>query len=199
VARLLLLVLLVAVGGLLALSYQRGEAAEDELAAVAGEIAGRAVRVECQGVVGAALDVTSEAGTVQFDAHGRPSDTAELKRGVCTSLRRFRHDVGRAEFECVVRGAPCPGDVLRSVWAVHTLAHEAWHLAGETNEAITECRALQTTAWTASQLGATPDKAQAVARYVARHMYPSVPADYRSPHCRDGGALDLRPSSPIWP
>jgi hypothetical protein len=197
--RVLLFVLLAAVGGLLALSYQRGEAAEDKLAAVAGGIAGRVVHVECQGFVGAALDVTSEAGTVQFDAHGKPSDTTELKRGVCTSLRRFRHDVGREEFACIFRGAPCPEDVMRSVWAVHTLAHEAWHLAGETNEAITECKALQTTAWTASQLGATPGEAQAVARYVALHMYPNVPADYKSPHCRDGGALDFRPASPIWP
>jgi hypothetical protein len=191
--------MLLAVGGLLALSYQRGEAAEDELAAVAGEIAGRDVRVNCQGVVGAAIDVTSEAGAVQFDVDGRPSDTAELKRGVCTSLRRFARDVRRPEFECVRRGVPCSGDVMRSVWAVHTLAHEAWHLAGETSEAITECRALQTTAWTAVRLGATPADAQSVARYVARHMYPGVPAEYQSPHCRDGGALDLRPETTVWP
>ena len=197
--RVLLLILLVVVGGLLALSYQRGEAAEDRLAVIAGELAGRKVHVSCQGFVGATIDVSSEAGAVEFDAHGRPSDTTELKRGVCTSLRRFEHDVGRAEFACVLRGIPCPKDLMRSVWAVHTLAHEAWHLAGVTSEAITECRALQTTAWTAVQLGATRREAHAVARYVALYMYPSLPADYQSPHCRDGGDLDLRPQTTIWP
>ena len=198
-ARLLLTILLLAVGALLALSYQRGEAAEDELAAIAGEIAGRAVQVECQGLVGAAIDVSSEAGAVEFDAHGQPSDTAELKRGVCSSLRRFGRDVRRPEFACIRRGVPCPVDLMRSAWSVHTLAHEAWHLAGVTSEAVTECRALQTTAWTAEQLGATPTDAQLLAHYVAVHMYQSLPADYRSPHCRNGGALDLRPGTSLWP
>jgi hypothetical protein len=199
VIRLLLLVLLAAGAGLLLVSRHNAQAAEARFADVAAEIARRDVRVRCQGVIGEALDVGAEAGSVQFDAVGRPSDTAELKRGVCTSLRSFAGDVADPEFGCVVRDHRCPKDVLRSMWAVHTLAHEAWHLAGEKNEAVTECYALQTTAWASQRLGASPFEGQAIARYVTAHMYPDMPTAYRSADCRDGGPLDLRPASAVWP
>jgi hypothetical protein len=198
-ARVLLLVVVASLAGLFLFNRHRAEAAEARLAAVAGEVAGRPVRVHCQGALGAALDVSAEAGSVEFDASGRPSDTAELARGVCSSLHRFEHDAGGPAFACVLGGVPCPRDVTRSVWAVHTLAHEAWHLAGERDEGVTECRALQTTEWTALRLGATPVEAQALAVYVLRHLYPGLPAEYRPPACRDGGALDLRPETPAWP
>jgi len=197
--RVLLLVLLASVAGVLLFTRHRAEAAEARLATAASELAGRPVRVHCQGVVGAALDVSSEAGSVRFDPAGRPSDTTELKRGVCTSLLRFRADVGQAAFACVVGGVPCPREVTRTVWAVHTLAHEAWHLAGERDEAATECLALQTTAQAAFLLGATPVEAQALARYVFLHLYPSLPAEYVSPECRDGGPLDLHPETRLFP
>jgi hypothetical protein len=166
---------------------------------VAGEIARRDVKIHCQGVVGSALDVGAEAGSVQFDAAGQPSDTAELKRGVCSSLRSFVRDVAAPEFGCVLRDERCPERVLRTMWAVHTLTHEAWHLAGEQTEAVAECYALQTTAWTAARFGATPVQGQHIARYLIAHIYPQMPAAYRSPDCRDGGALDLRPESALWP
>jgi hypothetical protein len=197
--RILLLVVLAAGAAVLAVSHRNAEAAESRLAAVAGGIAQREVRIECQGAFGSALDVGSEAGSVEFDAFGRPSETAVLKRGVCTSLRRFARDASSTRFTCVLQDVRCPGETLRSVWAVHTLSHEAWHLAGEQSEAVTECYALQTTAWTAERLGAQPVVSDAIARYVAAHMFPELPIDYRSPACRDGGALDLRPASPLWP
>jgi hypothetical protein len=197
--RLLLLVVLAAGAAVLAVTHRNAEAAESRLASVAGEIARRDVKVHCQGAFGAALDIGSEAGSVEFDPSGRPSDTAVLKRGVCTSLRQFARDASSTRFTCVLQDVRCPDETLRSIWAVHTLAHEAWHLAGERSEAVTECYALQTTAWTAERLGAQPVEAEAIARYVAAHMYPELPADYRSPACRDGDALDLRPASTVWP
>jgi hypothetical protein len=197
--RILLLVVVVACAAALAVSRHNAQAAESQLAAVAGGIAKREVRIECQGALGSALDVSSEAGSVQFDAAGRPSDTAQLKRGVCTALRRFGRDAAGGRLACVLQDVRCPEETLHSIWAVHTLAHEAWHLAGEQSEAVTECYALQTTAWTAGRLSAQPVVGDAIARYVAVHMYPELPQDYRSPACRDGGALDLRPASPLWP
>lgn len=197
--RLLLLVVLAAGACLFLVSRHNAQAAEARFADVAAEIARRDVRVHCQGVIGDALDVGAEAGSVQFDAGGRPSDTAELKRGVCASLRSFSADVADPDFDCVTHDRRCTKHVLRTMWAVHTLVHEAWHLAGEKNEAITECYALQTTAWAAERLGASPLGGQAIARYVTVHMYPDMPAHYRSPDCRDGGPLDLRPDSVVWP
>lgn len=199
VIRVVLLMLLAAGGGLLLVSRHNAHAAEARFADVAAEIARRDVRIRCQGVIGDALDVGAEAGSVQFDTDGRPADTAELKRGVCTSLRSFAEDVADPEFGCVALDRRCPRPVLRSMWAVHTLAHEAWHLAGEQNEAVAECYALQTTAWASERLGASPVEGQAIARYVAAHMYPDMPAAYRSADCRDGGPLDLRPESAVWP
>ena len=48
--------------------------------------------------------------------------------------------------------------------AVDVLAHESWHLRGIIDEGETECRSLQTMAWTAQQLGATPAQGHAMAR-----------------------------------
>jgi hypothetical protein len=185
--------------GFLAVRHQQAEAAERRLATIAGEIAGRAVHVECQGALAALFDVTAEAGSVQFDAHGRPTDTARLKRRTCSDLARFRRDPHSAELACLWRGAPCPEEVIRTAWSVQALAHEAWHLAGELDEARTECFGIQTTARVAERLGAEPTHAQALAAYLYAHVYPRLPSNYRTGDCRDGGPLDLRPESAVWP
>jgi len=83
--------------------------------------------------------------------------------------------------------------------AVHTLAHETWHLHGVSSEALTECNALQTTARAAELFGADPTAAQATAEYVWRFMYPLEPDEYRLAACVNGGADDLRPADPVWP
>ncbi len=82
---------------------------------------------------------------------------------------------------------------------MHTLAHESWHLAGEQSESVAECHALQTTAFVAERLGASPDEAEASARAVLYQLYPQMPSEYQSNDCRDGGPLDLRPQSSLWP
>jgi hypothetical protein len=185
--------------GFAALRHHRAEAAENRLAAIASEIAGRDVNVRCQGAVAAAFDIGAEAGSVRFDAAGRPSDTADLKRGTCSALARFPRERLRPEFACLPRGLACPDDVIRSAWSVQALAHEAWHLAGELDEARTQCFGLQSTAYVAERLGADPTQAQALAAYVYVRLYPRMPADYLSGHCRDGGALDLHPETSVWP
>jgi hypothetical protein len=67
------------------------------------------------------------------------------------------------------------------------------------DEAVTECRSLQTMARTAERLGATPAQAHALAAYARDANYERMPDRYQSAECRDGGALDLRPDDPVWP
>jgi hypothetical protein len=172
---------------------------EHRLGAIASEIAGRHVGVHCQGVVGATLDVSGEAGSVMFGPNGRPADVTDLKRDVCKRLGRYPHEHGSAKFACTANGTRCGLDALKSLHALQTLAHESWHLAGERGEAVTECNALQTTAWVAEQLGATEAEGQAAARSVYQQLYPRMPTEYQSPECREGRALDRHPDSPVFP
>jgi hypothetical protein len=172
---------------------------EHRLGAIASEIAGRHVRVHCQGVVGAALDVTGEAGSVAFGPDGRSADVTDLEHDVCKRLGRYPHLHGGATFACTTNGRRCSLDALKSLHALQTLAHESWHLAGERDEAVTECNALQTTAWVAEQLGATAAEAQAAARTVYRQLYPHMPSEYQTSECREGEALDRHPESQVWP
>ena len=78
-----------------------------------------------------------------------------------------------------------------TVQAVHTLAHEAVHLAGVRNEAEAECYGLQTVDLVAVRLGADRDTARALADYALARLYPALPSHYRTDACRDGGSLDL--------
>jgi hypothetical protein len=181
--RLVLLVCVAVVLGVVFFKQQEARADEDRLGHVASEIARSDVRVRCQGAVGAELDVTWEDGSVWFDAAGKPADATDLKRHVCTTLAAFPD---RPDDEATVR-------------ALNTLAHESWHLAGVRNEAAAECYAIQTLEFTAERLGADAARARQLALAFVVTLYDRMPAAYRSEECRDGGELDLRPDSPVWP
>jgi hypothetical protein len=179
--------------------HERKSALENHLGTIATELGGRHVHVHCQSFAGNLLDVSSEAGSVQFDASGIPSDTTDLKRPICSALSRFPHDVKSPAYACVLANAECPQPIWEDVLAVHTLAHEVWHLHGYGNEAQVECYALQTTARAAELFGADPVAAQATANYAYTRFYPNEPDEYREPDCANGGPLDLRPTDPVWP
>src|SRR3954471_22622089 len=172
---------------------------ENRLGAIASEIARRPVHVHCQGAVGAALDVTGEAGTVWFDAGGNPADKTDLKHDICARLARYPDVHTHAGFPCVWRGTICPLDTVKTLHALHTLSHESWHLEGIESESTAECYALQTTALVAERLGASPEEAEASARVVATQIYPRMPSEYVTSDCRAGGPLDLHSDSPVWP
>jgi hypothetical protein len=150
---------------------------------IASELAHRPVSVHCQGIVSATVDVTAEAGTVQFDASGRPSDHTDLKRDVCASLARYPADRLTPSFACVAQNVRCNARIFADVQAVHVLAHESAHLGGQRSEALAECQALRTTAYVATRLGSDPTQATAVAQFVYRHLYPNLPDEYRSANC----------------
>jgi hypothetical protein len=83
--------------------------------------------------------------------------------------------------------------------AVHVLAHESMHLYGIRGEAVAECFGVQLDAYVASEFGAAPGFARAIAREYWRSYYSRLTDAYRSPDCRDGGPLDLFPDRPGWP
>ncbi|HUV48854.1 MAG TPA: hypothetical protein VMX11_07720 [Actinomycetes bacterium] len=159
---------------------------EAEFSAIATEIAGRDVRVECQRFTGALLDPTAEAGYVQFNADGSPTDTGRLERDACRDLRKYLH-------------GDKTSPTLQHVIAVQVLAHESFHLAGIRSEAETECAAIQRIDDVASTLGATPSQARALAERYYDEVYPRMPTAYRSSECKDKGELDASSDSPEWP
>jgi hypothetical protein len=180
-------VLLVAVAAL-GLAWWHGYHAEHMAEAaswsrIASELAHRPVSVHCQGIVSAVVDVSAEAGTVEFDPSGQPSNHTDLKRNVCTALARYPADRLSPAFACVAQNVPCSTRIFADVQAVHVLAHESAHLGGQASEAFAECQALHTTAYVAARLGSDPAQAAAVAQYAYRHVYPNLPDAYQASSC----------------
>jgi hypothetical protein len=193
----LIAVALVILGAVSALGFAHREQRvreQDKLAVVASDLAGRPVGVRCPGFLSSLVNVRTEGGTVQFDGNGRPADSTKLSPETCHLLR----NIDRFDFSCIARG-DCTFKQFKAAWAVHTLAHEAFHLRGIESEATTECYALQNTAFVAERIGIDDATAQRLQKWVYVRGYPNEPDDYRSDECRDGGRLDLRPASPFFP
>jgi hypothetical protein len=189
--------LLVVVGGLAALGFARHEERireQDELAAVASDLAGRKVAVRCPSFVASLVDTRGEAGRVQFDERGRPADHTELSPQTCKALRHL----DAVDFTCIYR-RDCGFKEFNAGWAAHTLAHESFHLRGFQDEGVTECFALQNTAFVAERLGVPTAQAQKLQSWLYATGYPNEPQDYRSAKCYDGGPLDLHPQQPEFP
>jgi len=190
-------VLLLIVGAVAALGFARREARIHEqstLGAIASELAGRKVAIRCPGFLSSLVDTGGEAGRVQFDAAGRPAGRADLSPDTCKALRHLDH----VDFSCIDTGT-CGFTQFDAAWAAHTLAHEAFHLRGIQDEGVTECYALQNTAFVAERLGVKPEQAKKLEAWIYARGYPNEPAEYRSAQCYDGGPLDLRPQLARFP
>lgn len=172
---------------------------ERDLGNIASEIAGRPVEIHCQGLPSAFVDISNRAGEVRFNDDGTPPDEATLKRDTCRDLKRFASVRVDPSFECVRRAAPCDRSVARVTSAIRVLAHEAWHLRGITDEAETECYALQTTGIAAQRMGSTAEEATAIMVWNTRYVYQSLPPQYRTSECRAGGRFDLKYGTSAWP
>ena len=193
----LLAALLLVVGALAAVGFARHEARireQDKLAVIASELAGRDVGVHCPSFLAALVDTHGEAGRVQFDASGRPADHTDLAPDTCKALRH----IDRVDFTCIAREA-CGFREFKAAWAAHTLAHESFHLRGFEDEGVTECYALQNTAFVAERLGVATPLARQVQAWVYEKGYPNEPSEYHSAQCYDGGPLDLRRETNTFP
>jgi hypothetical protein len=84
--------------------------------------------------------------------------------------------------------------------ALLTIGHEAFHIAGDLDEARVNCHGVQQISMIAQALGDTADDAEQVARYALEYIIPAQPRQYWLPaECHDGGALDLHLGSSVWP
>ena len=86
--------------------------------------------------------------------------------------------------------------------ALAVLAHEAWHLRGVQDEGTTECYALQSGVQVGRRLGLAEDTARQMMRQqLAENALRGAGSfEYVVPaECRDGGGLDLDPSSTTFP
>lgn len=185
------------VGALAALGFARHEdrvREQDQLAAIASDLAGRPVAVRCPSLLASLVDVRGEAGRVQFDETGRPGNHTDLSPQTCRALRHL----DGVDFTCIDKGN-CGFKEFNAGWAAHTLAHEAFHLRGFQDEAVTECYALQNTAFVVERLGVPTRRAKDIQAWLYKRGYPNEPTDYQSPQCHDGGPLDLRPQQTLFP
>ena len=173
---------------------------ERRLAVIASQIAGREVTVRCPGPIGRVFGKDLLEGSVRFDENGRPANDTQLRQTSCSELDALAEGRRAQELACTERaGILCGRHGKELAMAVDVITHESFHLQGIQDEARTECNALQTMAATAVQLGATPAQGAALARGQFAESYPHMPDQYRSEHCSDGGAFDLRPDDSRFP
>jgi hypothetical protein len=178
----------------------RAQAERDALAEIASAIAERPVSVHCPNALQRLTEVSPHDGSVPFSADGRPADYTDLSGTTCSRLAEFGDRARSGQLDCLaLQDARCAREVEQAAIAVNVLTHEAYHLAGHRSESAVQCYAMQRNAETARLLGASPEQAAGVARFVLEHVYPALPPDYRTSDCRDGGPYDLRPENSVWP
>jgi hypothetical protein len=105
------------------------------------------------------------------------------------------HDLYRLAFDGEVTGS-------RTGRAIAVLAHEAWHLRGEADEATTECYGLQSGVELGRRLGLDEDRARQLMRQqLTENALRGVGSiEYRvTSDCRNGGRLDLDPGETRFP
>lgn len=173
-------------------------AQEQQLASIAGVLAGHRVRMRCGKTSGPDLGFVAFSGS-------RPADYAIVSSNACTLLARFAARPGDSDARTCAQPTsddPCLRALLAATEALQTLAHESFHLWGARAEAKAECYGMQNIWFVASRLGASAAQAQALGAWYWRVLYPSRRTDaptYWSAECRNGGKLDLRPASALWP
>jgi hypothetical protein len=112
----------------------------------------------------------------------------ELRHDICGAIAQIRQH----------HQLHSPAALQAAAEAVKALAHEAFHIRGDSDEAVTECHAMQLVVATALRLRITPTLAHRFGRIVWLD-YHLMPANYRTSLCIDGGPFDLHPGSHVWP
>ena len=109
-----LLILIIPVMLFSAWQFVRREENENRLALVASEIALRDVDVSCPGFWTRLVEITPNAGWVDFDEHGRPGKETSLSATTCRGLERvWRRD--QTSFTCLIGGG-CDQNTVRAVY-----------------------------------------------------------------------------------
>jgi hypothetical protein len=173
---------------------------DHRLSAIAGEVAGRPVDVDCPGFVRGLIDISGNGGSVMFGPDGRPGSTTHLETSVCGDLAGYGKTRKRPDFACVYGSVPCSQRIERTVYAALILSHEAQHLRGIRDEGVAECYAIQMLPLIAERLGSPAKEANAIATHFLAVDQPLMYGEYVLPTgCVNGGSLDLDPASSSWP
>jgi hypothetical protein len=173
------------------------------LSDISGEVAGRQVTLHCE----KAAEWRLAESQTKVEGHllgyvfegGR---AVHLAPSLCYVLHRLRYLHWQPDMSCLSRAKdvdqpvcpPRPSELIRS--AV-TLAHEAYHVAGEENEQRAQCFGLQKTSQVAQRLGVLPTVADQMAWYA--WQFSEAPKSYASPQCKEGGELDIDKQSSVFP
>jgi hypothetical protein len=152
---------------------------EHRAAAVASVLAGRRVTVRCPGPFRRHFMYEINDGTVQFDAHGRPTDSTVLSASVCDGLKDALDRGPRLDLGCLAAAAGCDADRARVVRALVTLAHESMHLSGIANEGLAECQSNEHVVLVARRFGLTAAAAEDVRHWQRAVMDPQLPPSYQ--------------------
>ena len=178
------LLVLVPQGGWDGLDADDRTRTEERLSAEAGRIAGHEAVVHCD-ARGEAVGVVQHADGIA-EVGGR---NAYLTPDICYRLYRlaFKNDEGA--FSQTAR-------------AIAVLAHEAWHLRGESGEGVTNCYAFQSGVALGERLGLAEGTAARMMRQqlADNAVFARSAPEYLVPAaCRNGGRLDLDPGSSRFP
>ena len=97
---------------------------------------------------------------------------------------------------------PTEGEQMwRKAEAVAVLSHEAEHMRNglRASEAVTECQGMQRMRRLARLMGSSKDYADLLAERYWGDLYRFNLGNYKTADCHDGGTLDLRPGTDVWP
>jgi hypothetical protein len=138
----------------------------------------------CERLLRGTWSSQGRGGHVKWDQNG-PVGAAFLSSGTCAKVKAWQANPSGASLDEIV--------------AVLTVAHEASHLAGTSDEAKAECSAVQRAVATMTSLGATRDDAARQVKTYLTVVYPRHTEQYRSAQCKSGGTMDLTPKDGTWP
>jgi hypothetical protein len=154
------------------------------LSTEAARIAGHDASVHCD-AEGAAVGIVQHSDGLA-EVGGR---NAYLTPDICYRLHRLAFKSDEGAFSQTAR-------------AIAVLAHESWHLHGESNEGVTNCYAFQSGVALGERLGLSEGTAARMMRQqlADNAIYAQSAREYLVPsECRNGGELDLAPDSTRFP
>jgi hypothetical protein len=154
------------------------------LSSEAARVAGHTAVVHCD-ARGEAVGVVQHADGIA-EVGGR---NAYLTPDICYRLYRLKYKGDEGPFSQTAR-------------AIAVLAHEAWHLHGETDEGITNCYGFQSGVELGRRLGLSEGTAARMMRQqlADNAIYGASAPEYLVPReCRNGGSLDLAPGNSRFP
>ena len=178
------LLVLVPKGGWDGLGADDRAKTEALLSAEAGRIAGHEAVVHCD-ARGEAVGIVQHADGIA-EVGGR---NAYLTPDICYRLYRLAFKDDEGAFSQTAR-------------AIAVLAHEAWHLRGETDEGVTNCYAFQSGVELGRRLGLSEGTAARMMRQqlADNATFAQSAPEYLVPRdCRNGGSLDLEPDRSAFP